>query len=85
MLVYMNRLLSIVGSVERGSRDLFGVYARVGLGYFLVVWVFWVVGVEGIYGHPTPFYGVIRPVFGLGDFFWHVQAFVIVGGRVFLS
>ena len=42
---------------------LAGVYTRVTLWYLLAIWVMWLVGVEGIYGHPYPFYALVMPVF----------------------
>ena len=43
--------------------SLVGIYARVTIGFLLVVWALWQVGFEAIYRHPFPFYGLISPIF----------------------
>jgi hypothetical protein len=40
------------------------VYARTFAGFLLLMGGFWVVGLEGIYGHPTPFYAIFAPAAG---------------------
>jgi hypothetical protein len=42
---------------------LTGIYLRALLWYLLAVLVLWAVGVEAIYGHPTPFYALYFPAF----------------------
>ena len=53
---------------------LVGVYARWLLWYALIVAVVWALGFEGIYYHPTPFYGLLRPSFDLAAIPWHLLA-----------
>lgn len=60
------------------SRALAGSYVRVSLAYFVLVWAMWVVGIEGIYGHPAPFYGYLRHAFYEGNLVWIVQALLVV-------
>lgn len=43
---------------------LAGVYTRALLWYLLGMMVLWLLGVEGIYEHPTPFYAAPAPAFG---------------------
>jgi hypothetical protein len=45
------------------SLRLTGLYVRCALWYLLAAAVLWLVGIEGIYGHPTPFYAVLFPAF----------------------
>jgi len=45
------------------DRRMAGVYVRTLLWYLLGVAILWLVGFEGIYGHPTPFYALYAPVF----------------------
>ena len=40
------------------------VYARTLAGFLLLMGAFWVIGLEGIYGHPTPFYALFAPAVG---------------------
>jgi len=40
------------------------VYARTFAGFLLLMGGFWVIGLEGIYGHPTPFYAIFAPALG---------------------
>lgn len=42
-------------------------YVRTLAGYLLIVWVLWAIGLEGIYGHPTPFYALFMPTPGLAS------------------
>ncbi|MCP4642325.1 MAG: hypothetical protein GY851_17905 [bacterium] len=59
--------MSVQCFVERNSHHLgwrlTSLYARYMAWYVLAVAVLWFVGIEGIYGHPTPFYAYILPVF----------------------
>ncbi len=56
------------------ASGLVGIYARWMLWYLLAVAVVWALGFEGIYYHPTPFYGLPRPRFDLGTLPWHLLA-----------
>ena len=60
------------------TRILAGSYLRTSILYFLMGYVFWIVGIEGIYGHPAPFYALILPAVQLKHVLWHVQAFVVL-------
>ncbi|MCF6284784.1 MAG: glycosyltransferase family 39 protein [Candidatus Hydrogenedentes bacterium] len=40
---------------------LTSLYTRTMLGYLLIMGVLWLFGLEGIYGHPTPFYALYYP------------------------
>ena len=55
----------------QAARGLSGVYTRWLLWYLLAVAAVWVLGFEGIYYHPTPFYGILRPNFDLTTWLWH--------------
>lgn len=50
-------------------------------GYFAAMGVLWVVGVEGVYGHPTPFYAVWLPATKdlPGTLLYHAAAFLVGG------
>ncbi|MBP8130950.1 MAG: glycosyltransferase family 39 protein [Candidatus Hydrogenedentes bacterium] len=48
-----------------GAR-LTGLYARTLVWYLIGVLVLWLAGLEGIYGHPTPFYALPIPAFRTG-------------------
>lgn len=52
---------------ERGrlGRRLTGIYTRTMLWYILGMVFLWWVGVESIYGHPTPFYAAFMPAFNM--------------------
>lgn len=45
------------------ARRLSGLYLQCAAWYLLPVTVLWVLGVEAIYHHPTPFYGLLLPAF----------------------
>lgn len=45
------------------ARSLLGSYTRATLWYLVMVTILWMVGFEGIHGHPFPFYALIDPVF----------------------
>ncbi len=49
------------------------------LWYLLGLWAFWMLGLEGIYRHPFPFYGFISPVFTSPTVPAIVIALVLVG------
>jgi 4-amino-4-deoxy-L-arabinose transferase-like glycosyltransferase len=49
------------------SHALALVYARTFAGFLLLMGGLWVIGLEGIYGHPTPFYAVFAPEPGLAS------------------
>ena len=57
--------MSVETVVDRdGSRlgwRLANLYLQCGAWYVLAMVVLWLVGVEGIYDHPTPFYAYILP------------------------
>lgn len=50
---------------ERLGRRLTGIYCRALLWYLLGMLGLWLVGVESIYLHPTPFYALFMPAFNL--------------------
>ena len=50
-------------SSERVGERLIGLYVRTTLLYVLIVWLLWAIGVEAIYGSPTPFYALYYPAF----------------------
>lgn len=75
--------MSIEGFAEReqerlGAR-LTGIYGRWTLGYLLGMLVLWVVGIEALYGHPTPFYALLSPAFE------SVWVFLITIGAIWLA
>ena len=47
------------------SPDLVWLYARTMAGYLLIMAILWYLGLEGIYGHPTPFYALFAPAVGM--------------------
>lgn len=54
-------------------------YTRVFLGYLVLMGALWVVGLEGIYGHPTPFYALFYPVAGTATTL-AMAAALLIGG-----
>lgn len=48
---------------SRPEWRLVSIYARVFIWYVLAVILLWVVGIEGIYGSPMPFYALFAPAF----------------------
>jgi hypothetical protein len=65
---------------EQSGAPLARLYAGVLGGYLLLMVVLWVVGLEGIYGHPTPFYALYAPA--TGSVLGVVLAFLfLVAGR----
>lgn len=67
------------------TRALAGSYTRVALAYFILVTLMWTVGIEGIYGHPTPFYASLRPAFQLENLLWILQAMLVVPTLLFIT
>lgn len=57
-------------------RRLLSLYVRVTAWYLLAVGACWLVGIEGIYRHPTPFYAYPKPVFDG----WATPLFVFAAG-----
>ena len=59
--------MSLEGSFPNGEDRLAGrlnrIYTRTTLAYLFVVAVLWALGVEAIYGSPTPFYALLYPAF----------------------
>lgn len=49
--------------------------------YFAVMGVLWAVGIEGVYGHPTPFYALWAPALPhtLADAFYQLNALAVAG------
>ncbi len=47
------------------TRSLVVLYLNVGAWYLVVVAGLWALGVESLYGHPTPFYALISPSYSL--------------------
>lgn len=45
------------------GRQLVGAYCRTLIWYLLGMAALWLIGIEAIYGHPTPFYALYHPVF----------------------
>ncbi|MBI2434612.1 MAG: hypothetical protein HYV26_17285, partial [Candidatus Hydrogenedentes bacterium] len=45
------------------GRRLAGLYTRTMIWYLGGVLLLWLLGLEGIYGHPTPFYAAYAPAF----------------------
>ncbi|MCC6145083.1 MAG: glycosyltransferase family 39 protein, partial [Candidatus Hydrogenedentes bacterium] len=45
------------------ATELVGLYTRTLVAYLLAVILLWAVGIEAIYGHPTPFYALHFPAF----------------------
>ena len=63
------------------AQRLIGIYGRWLAWYLLAVAAVWALGFEGIYYHPTPFYGLLRPEFSLASIPWHLLAIaVFLGG-----
>ena len=66
------RALGYNGTMHRRANDfstlsthaLALVYARAFAGFLLLMGGFWAIGLEGIYGHPTPFYAIYAPTVG---------------------
>jgi len=58
-------------SLSVATRGLVGAYTRWLLWYLVAVAVVWALGFEGVYYHPTPFYGILRPRFDLTSWPWH--------------
>jgi hypothetical protein len=52
------------------ARALFGVYLRASLWYVGLVTALWMLGLEAVHGHPTPFYALFSPVFATTDGLW---------------
>jgi hypothetical protein len=52
------------------SRSLFTSYLLATAWFLLVVWLCWLVGIEAIYGHLTPFYGLVFLSFKTHSFWW---------------
>lgn len=67
------------------TRRLSGLYTRAVLAYFLLIYVLWIIGIEGIYGHPAPFYALILPAFELSYLVWHIQSILVLGFSVILT
>ncbi len=67
------------------TRRLSGTYTRAAIAYFLLIYVLWIVGIEGIYGHPAPFYALILPAFELKNAVWHIQAILVLSFSVVLT
>ena len=65
-------------------RRLTGCYVRATVWYLLAVTVLWLVGIESIYGSPTPFYALVRPVFPPFSPFSLFQLFTRFGSPLFL-
>lgn len=59
------------------AHSLLGAYVRWTLWYFLAVAIVWALGFEGIYYHPTPFYGLLRPEFDVAAIPWHLLALAV--------
>lgn len=52
-----------VEPLQSPGLSLLGSYIRTALWYMGLVAIVWVIGLEGIHGHPFPFYALISPVF----------------------
>ena len=71
----------IDGSETHAAQRLVGVYVRWLMWYLLAAAAVWALGFEGIYYHPTPFYGLLRPELDLASLPWHLPAAaVFLGG-----
>ena len=82
--------LHFTGDEENIGRRLIGIYVRTTALYLLAMALLWVVGIEGIYGHPTPFYALFSPTFDSAFTPRAVLAFILVlylvlGGRIGLK
>jgi hypothetical protein len=53
----------LAGDEPNIATRLTGIYVRMMIWYFLGMALLWAVGIESIYGHPTPFYAQFTPVF----------------------
>ncbi|MFP6581778.1 MAG: glycosyltransferase family 39 protein [Candidatus Hydrogenedentota bacterium] len=67
------------------TRALAGSYIRLAVAYFILVTFMWTVGIEGIYGHPAPFYAFLRPAFQFDNLLWIVQAMLVVPTLLFVT
>lgn len=56
------------------TRSILGLYTRVSIAYFLLIYTLWIIGIEGIYAHPAPFYAIIYPAFTAPNTLWLLQA-----------
>ena len=67
------------------STGLTSLYIRTMLAYLLAMGGLWLLGLEGIYGHPTPFYALYYPaVDSLATLAWQLPP-IIVAGLGFLA
>ena len=53
----------VSGANGRAGERLISLYIRTTLVYLLVIWLLWAIGIEAIYGSPTPFYALYYPGF----------------------
>lgn len=70
---------------ENAGKRLFWLYFKVFLGYLMVMWLFWWVGIEGIYQNPLPFYALYSPAFmppWLSVSAMGIVAFILLNGLV---
>ena len=61
------------------SRSLLNTYLVVSAWFLVIVWACWLVGLEGIYGHPLPFYGLVFLSFETHSLLWMIPAVVAAG------
>ncbi len=74
----MQRRVQEVSALSGG--DLISLFTRTMLGYLLLMGGLWLVGLEGIYGHPTPFYALFSPALtSLADLRWQIPALLMAG------
>lgn len=57
-------------------------YAQTLAGYLLIMWALWAIGLEGIYGHPTPFYALLIPAPGMASATALALLLLLVGWRL---
>ena len=63
--------------VEVRARGLVSRYSQFFVGYLILMYTLWALGIEGIYGSPTPFYALVFPVFREAGA-WHLVPLAVL-------
>ena len=80
------KLLLPLHKLAPESRDLAVKFTRVGLVYLIIVGLLWVLGIESINQHLTPFYALVRPTILHGEnILWHVQSILVLSAALFCT
>ncbi len=60
--------------------DVTSLFTRTMAGYLLLMGGLWLVGLESIYGHPTPFYALFSPALtSFADLRWQIPTLIVAG------